>query len=167
MHLQRDQRAHLRGRCACERSLREGAAFFESQLADLRLDGRNGRDRHAQFVDAQTHGNIVLGIGQALYEEVVYGDNGELLTDTYSTYPMVKASRLPSFELARTETPTPNNPLGAKGAGDVSNPAVAPAVVNAVCDALSDLGVKNIDMPLKPANVWKALQDADAKVGSR
>jgi carbon-monoxide dehydrogenase large subunit len=116
-------------------------------------------------VDAQTHGNIALGIGQALFEEVVYDDEGHLLTDTYSTYPIAKASRLPSFELARTETPTPNNPLGAKGAGDVSNPAVAPAVVNAVVDALADLGVTNLDMPLKADKVWRAMAQATTGAG--
>ena len=110
-------------------------------------------------VDAQTHGNIALGIGQALYEEVVFDADGALLTDSYSTYPLVRASQLPDFELARTETPTPNNPLGAKGAGDVSNPAVAPAIVNAVCNAL---GVDDIDMPLRPDRVWRAMAAAAA-----
>ena len=114
-----------------------------------------------KVVDGQTHGNIVLGVGQALYEEVVYAPDGSLLTDSYSTYPIAKASRLPSFELDRTETPTPHNPLGAKGAGDVSNPAVAPAVVNAVCDALADLGVTHLDMPLRPDRVWRAMTTTD------
>ena len=97
-------------------------------------------------VDGQTHGNIGLGVGQALLEEVVYDEDGALLTDSYSTYPLIRATQLPDFELERTETPTPNNPLGAKGAGDVSNPAVAPAVVNAVCNALE---IDHIDMPLR------------------
>lgn len=111
-------------------------------------------------VDAQTHGNICLGIGQALYEEAVYDDHGRVLTDSFSTYAIPKASFLPSFELSRTETPSPSNPLGAKGAGDVSNPPVAPAIVNAVCDALSDFGIEHIEMPLKPEKVWRAMQDA-------
>ena len=115
-----------------------------------------------KVVDGQTHGNIILGVGQALYEEVAYGPDGTLLTDSYSTYPIVRASRVPSFELERTETPTPHNPLGAKGAGDVSNPAVAPAVVNAVCDALADLGVTHLDMPLRPDRVWRALSSDPA-----
>jgi len=105
-------------------------------------------------VDAQTHGNIGLGVSQALLEEVVHDEGGALLTDSYSTYPLIRATQLPDFELDRTETPTPNNPLGAKGAGDVSNPAVAPAIVNAVCDAL---GVDHIDMPLRPDRVWRAM----------
>jgi aerobic carbon-monoxide dehydrogenase large subunit len=119
-----------------------------------------------KVVDGQTHGNILLGVGQALYEEVVYGADGSLLTDSYSTYPIAKASRLPSFELERTETPTPHNPLGAKGAGDVSNPAVAPAVVNAVCDALADLGVTHLDMPLRPDRVWRALAGTSSSGGA-
>jgi carbon-monoxide dehydrogenase large subunit len=105
-------------------------------------------------VDAQTHGNIGLGVSQALLEEVVHDEDGALLTDSYSTYPLIRATALPDFELDRTETPTPNNPLGAKGAGDVSNPAVAPAVVNAVCDAL---GIDHIEMPLRPDRVWQAM----------
>jgi carbon-monoxide dehydrogenase large subunit len=100
----------------------------------------------------------VLGIGQALWEQVVFDENGAILTDSYSTYPLVRASQLPDFDLARTETPTPNNPLGAKGAGDVANPAVAPAIVNAVCDAV---GVDHIDMPLRPERVWRALEAAE------
>ncbi len=105
-------------------------------------------------VDAQTHGNIGLGVGQALLEEVVHDEDGALLTDSYSTYPLIRATQLPDFELDRTETPTQNNPLGAKGVGDVSNPAVAPAVVNAVCDAL---GIDHIEMPLRPDRVWRAM----------
>ncbi|MDQ1418755.1 MAG: aerobic carbon-monoxide dehydrogenase large subunit [Acidimicrobiaceae bacterium] len=115
-----------------------------------------------KVVDAQSHGNIALGVGQALYEAVRYDETGALLTDSYSTYPIVRASELPSFELLRTVTPTPNNPLGAKGAGDVSNPPVAPAVVNAVCDALSDLGITSLDMPLQPHTIWRAMSSASA-----
>ncbi len=115
-----------------------------------------------KVVDGQTHGNIALGVGQALLEEAVYGGDGQILTDSFSTYAIPKASQLPSFELARTVTPTPHNPLGAKGAGDVSNPAVAPAIVNAVCDALSDLGIRDLEMPLRPEKVWRAMREASA-----
>jgi carbon-monoxide dehydrogenase large subunit len=111
-------------------------------------------------VEAQTHGNICLGVGQALYEEAVYDDRGRVLTDGFSTYAIPKASFLPDFELSRTVTPSPSNPIGAKGAGDVSNPPVAPAIVNAVCDALADSGIKHIEMPLKPEKVWRALQQS-------
>lgn len=113
-------------------------------------------------VEGQTHGNITLGIGQALYEQVVYDPQGQILTDSYATYALPKASALPAFELDRTVTPSPTNSLGAKGAGDVSNPPVAPAIVNAICDALADLGIKHIDMPVTPEKVWQAIQTAQS-----
>ena len=111
-------------------------------------------------VDGQTHGNIALGVGQALLEQVVYGEDGRILTDTYGSYPIPRASIFPELETERTETATPVNPLGAKGAGDVSNPPVSPAIINAICDALSDLGIKDIDMPATPEKVWQAMQSA-------
>jgi aerobic carbon-monoxide dehydrogenase large subunit len=108
-------------------------------------------------VDGQMHGSIHLGISQALFEEAVYDSDGQILTDEFLTYAIAKASHLPSFELARTVTPTPHNPLGAKGAGDVSNPAVAPAIVNAICNALADFEVTHIDMPVTPEKVWRLI----------
>jgi carbon-monoxide dehydrogenase large subunit len=111
-------------------------------------------------VDGQTHGNIALGVGQALFEEAKYDEHGPILTRDFSTYAIPRASQLPTFELYRTFTPTPNNPLGAKGAGDVSNPPVAPAVANAVCDALADLGIRHIETPLTPEKLWRAMQAA-------
>lgn len=121
-----------------------------------------GNVGNPMIVDGQTHGNIHLGVSQALSEAAIYDEAGQLLTDEFSHYAITKASQLPTFELERTVTPTPHNPLGAKGAGDVSNPAAAPAVVNAVCDALSDLGIKHIDMPVTPEKVWRAMQSARA-----
>lgn len=115
-------------------------------------------------VDGQTHGNITLGIGQALYEGVVYSSDGQILNDTLETYLIPKASQLPHFETDRTVTPSPVNALGAKGAGDVSNPPVAPAIVNAVCDALSEFGIEHIDMPLRPEKIWKAIQTSKKKL---
>ena len=120
-----------------------------------------GNVGNPMVVDGQTHGNIHLGISEALYESTIYDDNGQLLSDDYTTYPIARASGLPNFELDRTVTPTPHNPLGAKGAGDVSNPPVAPAIVNAVCNALSDLGVRHLDMPLTPEKVWRAMNSSN------
>lgn len=147
---------------------------FGTHVAIVEVDTQTGRVDLVRYVavndfgnvinpgvvDAQSHGNIALGAGQALFEEVLYDGAGALLTDSYSTYPIVKASELPSFDLARTETPTPNNPLGAKGVGDVSNPPVAPAIVNAVVDALADLRITSLDMPLRPDKVWRAMAAA-------
>ncbi len=116
-----------------------------------------GNVGNPMIVDGQTHGNIHLGISTALFEEGIYDGNGQILTDEFTTYAIARPSQLPHFELARTVTPTPHNPLGAKGAGDVSNPAVAPAIVNAICDALSDLGVSHIEMPVTPEKVWQIM----------
>ncbi|WP_199247355.1 xanthine dehydrogenase family protein molybdopterin-binding subunit [[Phormidium] sp. ETS-05] len=116
-----------------------------------------GNVGNPKVVDGQSHGNVHLGISSALFEEVVYDNNGQILTEDYSTYPIAKASDLPYFELDRTITPTPHNPLGAKGAGDVSTPPVAPAVANAVCNALQEFGVKHIDIPLTPEKIWRAM----------
>jgi aerobic carbon-monoxide dehydrogenase large subunit len=122
-----------------------------------------GNVGNPMIVDGQTHGNIHLGISTALFEEAVYDSDGQILTDEFTTYAIARASYLPSFELARTVTPTPHNPLGAKGAGDVSTPVVAPAIVNAVCNALSDLGVSNLDMPVTPEKVWRVMREHCSK----
>jgi carbon-monoxide dehydrogenase large subunit len=111
-----------------------------------------------EVVRGQTHGNILLGISQALAEETHYSaETGQILTDDFDTYTIARASWIPELELYRTVSPSPSNPLGAKGAGDVSNPPVAPAVVNAICDALSEYGVKHIDMPVSPEKIWNVM----------
>jgi aerobic carbon-monoxide dehydrogenase large subunit len=119
-----------------------------------------GRVINPLLVDGQLHGGIAQGISQALYEEAVYDSNGQLLSGTMMDYTVPKASHLPKFELARTETPSPHNPMGVKGIGEAGTIASTPAVVNAVMDALAPLGIKHIDMPLKPAKVWHAIQEA-------
>jgi carbon-monoxide dehydrogenase large subunit len=112
-----------------------------------------------EVVDGQTYGNIVLGIGQALGEEARYDPlTGLVLTTDFDTYQLPRTTSVPPIELLRTETPSPSNPLGAKGAGDVSNPPVAPAIVNAVCDALREFGIQHIDMPVTPAKLWNLVQ---------
>jgi carbon-monoxide dehydrogenase large subunit len=110
-------------------------------------------------VEGQMHGSIGFGIGPALMEEVIYAPDGDLVTTGFRTYAIPRPSQLPHYELDRTVTPTPLNAMGAKGAGDISQPAVAPAVVNAVCDALDDLGVRHIDIPVTPEKVWRAMHE--------
>jgi carbon-monoxide dehydrogenase large subunit len=123
-----------------------------------------GRVINPMLVDGQVHGGIAQGIGQALYEEVVYDDaTGQLLTGTLMDYAVPKAAMLPPYETDRTETPTSVNPLGAKGIGEAGTIASSAAVVNAVVDALSHLGVTHIDMPLRPEKVWRAIQAARTK----
>lgn len=109
------------------------------------------------LVDGQIHGGIVQAIGQALYEEVVYDEQGQLVTGELMDYALPKASQMPWFELDRTETPSPVNPLGVKGVGEAGTIGATPAVVNAIVDALSPYGVKHIDMPARPEAVWKLI----------
>lgn len=117
---------------------------------------------NALVVDGQIDGGIVHGIGQAMMEEARYDAQGNLLTDSLDRYPIPKAADVPVFELARTETPTPLNALGAKGAGEIGTIAPAAAITNAVCDALSELGVRHLDMPLTAEKVWRAMRNGSA-----
>ena len=109
------------------------------------------------LVDGQIHGGIVQAIGQALYEEVVYDEQGQLVTGELMDYAIPRASQLPWFELDRTETPSPSNPLGVKGVGEAGTIGATPAVVNAIVDALSPYGVRHLDMPARPEAVWKLI----------
>ncbi len=111
------------------------------------------------IVDGQIHGGIAQGVGQALWEEAVYDDDGQLLTGTMLDYALPRAHNLPSYELDRTVTPCPHNPLGVKGVGEAGAIASPAAVVNAVVDALFHLGVRHLDMPLTPEKVWRAMKE--------
>jgi carbon-monoxide dehydrogenase large subunit len=117
------------------------------------------------IVDGMVHGGIAQGVGQALWEGAVYdGESGQLVSGTMMDYALPKADMLPSYETDRTETPTPVNILGIKGAGETGTIAATPAVVNAVVDALGGLGVDHIEtMPLTAERVWKTIQAARAK----
>ena len=117
------------------------------------------------IVDGMVHGGITQGVAQALWEEAVYdGDSGQLVSGSMMDYTLPKADMLPFYETDRTETPTLVNPLGVKGAGETGTIASTPAVVNAVVDALSGLGVDHIDaMPMTPERVWKTAQAAKSK----
>jgi carbon-monoxide dehydrogenase large subunit len=110
------------------------------------------------IVEGQIHGGLAQGIAQAIMEEAVYDENGQLLTGSLMDYNVPKADQLPSFELYRTVTPTPTNPLGAKGVGEAGTIGSTPAVVNAVVDALAPFGVDHIDMMLRPEKVWRIMQ---------
>jgi carbon-monoxide dehydrogenase large subunit len=112
------------------------------------------------LIDGQIHGGIVHAIGQALYEQVVYDENGQLVTANFVDYALPTAAEVPSFETDRTETPSPVNTLGVKGIGEAGTIAATPAIAAAVLDALSPLGVTELDMPLTPMRVWQAIQSA-------
>ena len=106
------------------------------------------------LLEGQLHGGIAQGIAQALWEEIVYDDAGQLLSGSLMDYAAPKADLLPDFELDRTVTPTPVNPLGAKGVGEAGCVGAPQAIVNAVVDALAPFGVTHIDMPLRPEKLW-------------
>ncbi|MEI7556548.1 xanthine dehydrogenase family protein molybdopterin-binding subunit [Candidatus Chlorohelix sp.] len=109
------------------------------------------------IVDGQIHGGLAQGISQALYEEVVYDEDGQLLSGSLMDYTFPTATELPAYELNRTFTPSPLNPLGSKGIGESGATGSPPAVVNAVLDALRPYGVTNLDMPLRPEKLWKII----------
>jgi carbon-monoxide dehydrogenase large subunit len=112
------------------------------------------------LIDGQIHGGVVHAIGQALYEQIVYDEAGQLVTGTFVDYALPTAAEVPDIETDRTETPSPTNTLGVKGIGEAGTIAASAAVTNAVIDALRPLGVTYMDMPLTPMRVWNAIQEA-------
>src|SRR5213076_193367 len=114
------------------------------------------------IVDGQVHGGITQGIAQALWEEAVYDEDGNLQNDSFMSYLIPSSAELLSFEVDRTTTPSPSNPLGVKGVGETGTIASTPAVINAVVDALAPYGIHDIEMPATPERVWRALEEARA-----
>jgi len=112
------------------------------------------------IVSGQIHGGIVQGVGQALYEGVVYDEYGQLLTGSMMDYCLPRADMFPNFELDHTVTPSPHHPVGVKGVGETGTIASTPTVYNAVIDALRPLGVEQVEMPMIPYRVWKAIRAA-------
>ena len=117
-----------------------------------------GRILNPLLVEGQIHGGLAQGIGQALWEECVYDENGQLLTGELMDYAVPKARGFSWFENVNTQTRTPVNPLGVKGVGEAGTIGSTPAVVNSVVDALRPLGVRHIDMPLKPEKIWRLMK---------
>jgi carbon-monoxide dehydrogenase large subunit len=111
------------------------------------------------LVAGQVHGGVVQGIGQALYEEAVYDDSGQLLSGSFMDYCMPRADGVPAIEVSTLEVPCKNNPMGVKGCGEAGSVASPAAVINAIIDALADLGVRAIDMPATPQKVWRLIQE--------
>jgi carbon-monoxide dehydrogenase large subunit len=148
---------------------------FGCHLAVVEVDTDTGKVellRHVAVDDAgtlinplvaegQVHGGIAFGVGQALFEEVVYEEDGYPLTGTFVGYGFPSAAELPSYERIEMVTPTPNNPIGVKGIGESGTVGSTPAVHNAVIDALAPHGVRDVDLPCNGENVWKALQEAE------
>jgi carbon-monoxide dehydrogenase large subunit len=121
-----------------------------------------GRILNPMIVRGQQHGGIAQGAAQVLWEQVVYDADGNPLTTNLADYAMPSAAELPSYETYNTETPTPLNPLGAKGIGESGTIGALPAVHNAVVDALAHLGVRHLDLPCTTEKVWRAIRDAEA-----
>ena len=117
-----------------------------------------GNQINPMIVAGQIHGGIAQGVGQALWENAVYDEGGQLLSGTLLDYALPRAHNLVSFELGHTITPCPHNPLGVKGVGEAGTIASPAAVVNAVTDALKPYGVRHLDMPLTPQKIWQAIQ---------
>lgn len=165
-----------------EPGLKEGAFYdpinfsFPSAtlICEVEVDPETGVTEIVQFttaddfgviinpmvVEGQVHGGLAQGIGQAMLENVVYDDSGQLLTGSYMDYAMPRADDLPSFTLEHNSTPSPSNPLGLKGCGEAGAIGAPPAVINAICNAI---GNNNLSMPATPAKVWAALQDVSAQ----
>jgi len=112
------------------------------------------------LAEGQLHGSLAQGLGQALLEAIVYDGDGQLLTGTLMDYAIPRADEVPLVLIEKTCTPSPRNPLGAKGVGEAGCIGIPPAVVNAAVDALAPLGITHLDMPLTPARLWAALRDA-------
>ena len=119
-----------------------------------------GRIINPMIVEGQIHGGVAQGIGQALYENAVYDDSGQLVSGSFMDYTMPRADDLPNIDTDTTETLCPQNPLGVKGCGEIGTIGATPAVINAVINALSPLGVTDIAMPATPQRVWQAIQSA-------
>ena len=147
---------------------------FGTHIAEVEIDGETGavrlerysacddcgRQINPMIVEGQLHGGIAQGIGQALYEAAVYDDNGQLLSGSMMEYHVPTAEDVPPFQLDHTVTLTKTNPLGVKGIGEAGTIGSTPAVVNAVVDALSPLGIKHLDMPLTSEKIWRAIAKA-------
>jgi carbon-monoxide dehydrogenase large subunit len=142
--------------CATEVDTETGQVTIRSYVA---VDDV-GKVVNPLIVEGQVHGGIAQGIAQALYEEAVYDDDGNLLTTTLADYLVPSAADLPHITTDRTETPATTNPLGVKGVGEAGTIASTPAVVNAIVDALRPMGINDVPMPCTPEHVWRAIQAA-------
>jgi carbon-monoxide dehydrogenase large subunit len=161
--------------------IRESTFPFGAHLCVVEVDPDTGDVRVLRYVsvddcgvvinpmlvEGQIHGGIAQAMGQALLEEVAYDASGQPLQPTLADYPLPRALHLPRIETHRTVTPSPTNPLGAKGVGEAGTIGATPAFANAVVDALEPFGVRHLDMPLRPERIWRALQQSADGSNSR
>ncbi len=154
-----------------------GATYpFGAHVAVVEVDTESGKTTLQRIIavddagtvinpllaEGQRHGGLAQGAAQALFEEVLYDDEGNPNTTTFADYPIVSMTEVPSWELVDMATPTPYNPLGAKGIGEAGTIGSTPAVQSAVVDALSHLGIRHLDMPATPERIWRAITAATA-----
>jgi carbon-monoxide dehydrogenase large subunit len=147
---------------------------FGTHIVVVRIDRDTGRVRvdrivavddcgnvvNPLIVEGQVHGGIAQAVGQALFERVVYDSSGQVLTGSLGDYAVPRAADMPPMLLGHTVTPTPFNPLGAKGVGEAGTNGCPPAIANAVMDALAPLGITQLDVPFTSERVWQAIQAA-------
>jgi carbon-monoxide dehydrogenase large subunit len=134
-----------------------------TQLVDYAAVDDCGNQVNPLIVAGQVHGGIVQGVAQALWEEAVYDEDGQLRNSTLMDYLVPSAAELPSFKLDHTVTPSPTNDMGVKGVGEAGTIGSAPAVINAIVDALSHLGITNVAMPASPQRLWSLIQEAKSQ----
>ena len=146
-------------------------------LAEVEIDPDTGLTRAVKYtavndfgtvinpmlVEGQIQGGVVQGLGQALLEGAVYDADGQLVTGSFMDYAMPRAHDAPMIEVASHPVPTKTNPIGAKGCGEAGTSGGLPAAANAVIDALSEYGIKHLEMPMTPARIWQAIQEAKGK----
>jgi carbon-monoxide dehydrogenase large subunit len=133
------------------------------RLTDYAAVDDCGNQVNPLIVSGQLHGGIVQGVAQALWEEAVYDEDGQLRNATLMDYLVPSAAEMPSIKLDHTTTPSPTNPLGVKGIGEAGTIGATPAVMNAIVDALSHLGITDIAMPASPQRVWTLIQEAKSQ----
>src|SRR5262249_24595240 len=156
---------------------RREAWGFGAHVALVRIDRETGRPSieslvlvddcgvviNPMILNGQIHGGVAQGLGEALREQMLFGDNGEVLTGSLMNYAVPRAADMPQLTLAETVTPNPFNPLGVKGVGEAGCNGAPPAVANAVMDALAPLGIDHIDMPYTAPKIWAAIRNAEGQ----
>ncbi len=154
---------------------------FGTHVCEVEIDPETGRVEvvgyvavddcgnviNPMIVEGQVHGGVIQSIAQAIFEETVYAEDGQLRTPTLVEYQVPSAADLPRITSDRTVTPSPVNPLGTKGIGEAGTIAACPAVVNAAVDALSVLGIRHLEMPMQPHRVWEAIRNANPTGAAR
>jgi len=162
----------------------EASSFFEppnctypfgTHIVAVEVDRETGQSKIVKYVtvddcgpqinpllvEGQVQGGIAHSLGQALFEQTVYDENGQLLSGEFMDYAMPRAKDIPEYLMDSTVTPSPSNPMGIKGVGEAGTIGATPAIANAVVNALSPLGVRHLDLPLTPEKVWKAIRDRE------